>query len=185
MQFQRKRMNQTWENGKKTSFSSLFDPNAGPKIFFHGFYLNWVLDIAQAIILYNFKENLLNKLEKMAKKNSFGTDFCPLGPKNFLHGFYLFYMLDIFASYHCMQLQGKLMNQTWENGKKPLVLEPISAHLAQIWPANFFFFFFKNLASSVTRYHGKLSSCTITEKNNDPILRKLSDGEWFHRTLSD
>ena len=36
-------------------------------------------------------------------------------------------------------------------------------------------FFFKNLASSVTRYHGQLSPCTISEKN-DPILRKLSDG---------
>ena len=38
-----------------------------------------------------------------------------------------------------------------------------------------FFFFFKNLAPSVTRYHGQLSSCTISEKTNDPILRKLSD----------
>ena len=28
-------------------------------------------------------------------------------------------MLDIFESYHCMQIQGKLMNQTLENGKKP------------------------------------------------------------------
>ena len=28
-------------------------------------------------------------------------------------------MLDIVAIYHCMQFQGKLMNQTWENGKKP------------------------------------------------------------------
>ena len=28
-------------------------------------------------------------------------------------------MLDIVASYQCMQFQGKLMNQTWENGKKP------------------------------------------------------------------
>ena len=28
-------------------------------------------------------------------------------------------MLDIVASYHCMQFQGKLMNQIWENGKKP------------------------------------------------------------------
>ena len=27
-------------------------------------------------------------------------------------------MLDIVASYHCMQLQGKLKNQTRENGKK-------------------------------------------------------------------
>ena len=37
-------------------------------------------------------------------------------------------------------------------------------------------FFFKNLASSVTRYHGQLSSCTISEKTNDPILRKLTNG---------
>ena len=36
--------------------------------------------------------------------------------------------------------------------------------------------FFKNLALSVTRYHGQLSSCTISEKSNDSILRKLSDG---------
>ena len=36
-------------------------------------------------------------------------------------------MLDIVARYHFMQFQGKLMNQTWENGRKPTVL-------AQIWP---------------------------------------------------
>ena len=28
-------------------------------------------------------------------------------------------MLYIVASYHCMQFQGKLMNQTWQNDKKP------------------------------------------------------------------
>ena len=38
------------------------------------------------------------------------------------------------------------------------------------------FFFFKNLASLVTRYHGQLSSRAISEKSNDPILRKFSDG---------
>ena len=54
---------------------------------------------------------------------------------------------------------------------------------------------FKNLSSSVTRYHGKLSSCRISEKTNDSILIKLSDrrtdrptdrqtDEWFYRTLS-
>ena len=35
-------------------------------------------------------------------------------------------------------------------------------------------FFFKNLASSVTRY--QLSSCTISKDTHDPILRKLSEG---------
>ena len=57
---------------------------------------------------------------------------------------------------------------------KNLVLGPIFSHSVQIWAAIFFiFFFFKNLA--VTRYHGQLSSCKISEKTNDPILRKLSD----------
>ena len=45
-------------------------------------------------------------------------------------------------------------------------------------PSSFFFFFFsKNLASSVISYHHQLSSCTISEKTNDPILRKFSDGK--------
>ena len=55
-------------------------------------------------------------------------------------------------------------------------------------------FFFQNLVLSVTRYHGQLSSCKVSEKNNDPISRKFTDGrpagqtdgrERFHRTLSD
>ena len=62
---------------------------------------------------------------------------------------------------------------------KKLFLGPILAHLAQIWAA---VFFFKNLAPSVTRNRGQLSSCTISEKTNDPILRKLSDGRKDRRT---
>ena len=58
---------------------------------------------------------------------------------------------------------------------KELVLGLILDHLDQIWAANFFFFF-KNLSRSVTRYHGQ-QSCTISEKTNDPILRKLGDGQ--------
>ena len=37
-------------------------------------------------------------------------------------------MLDISASYHCMQFQGKLINQTPENDRKKLVLGLILAH---------------------------------------------------------
>ena len=77
-------------------------------------------------------------------------------------------MLDIVVSYHCMRFQGKLQNQIWDNGKK-LVLGLILAHLVP--PKNFF----KNLAPSVTRYHVQLSSCTTSEKTNDPVLRKLRD----------
>ena len=64
---------------------------------------------------------------------------------------------------------------------KNLALGPI---LGPIWPTfgppNFFFF--KNLAPSVTRYHGQLSSGTISENADDPILRKLSDERTDRRT---
>ena len=52
---------------------------------------------------------------------------------------------------------------------KNLVYSPI---LAQIHAA---IFFFKNLVLSVTRYHGQLSLCTISEKTDDPILRKFTN----------
>ena len=65
------------------------------------------------------------------------------------------------------------MNQTWENSKKSSFgpnISPFDPNLGcQI------FFFFKNLAMSVTRYHGQQSSCVISEKSNDPILRKQTD----------
>ena len=76
------------------------------------------------------------------------------------------------------------MSQTWENGKN-LVSDPILAHLTQIQAAKSFF---KNLTKIVTRYHGQLSPCRISEKTYNPILRKLCDGrtdgqptgpEWF------
>ena len=54
-----------------------------------------------------------------------------------------------------------------------LVLEPILAHLTQILVPKFYF---KNLSPSVTRYHGLLSSRKISEKANDIILGKFSDG---------
>ena len=69
-------------------------------------------------------------------------------------------MLDIVASYHRMQFQGKLMNQTWENGKKP----SFAPDFGQFGPNLGRHCFFKNLASWVTRYYGQLSSRTISEK---------------------
>ena len=41
-------------------------------------------------------------------------------------------MFYIDASYHCMQFQGKLINQTENNGKR-IVLGPILALLVHIW----------------------------------------------------
>ena len=70
------------------------------------------------------------------------------------------------------------MIQTQRNGEKlyfGLYLGPLSRNSG-------YQFFFKNRASSVTRYHGQLSSCKISEKTNDPILRELSDGRTDRQT---
>ena len=71
--------------------------------------------------------------------------------KNLVFGFYLYYISYIVASYHCMQFQEKLMNQTWEDGKKPLVLGPM---LAQIWDKKIFFLGF----TSTTMYNNIVAS---------------------------
>ena len=61
-----------------------------------------------------------------------------LGLQDFFRDIYLYY-LGVVPSYHPMQFTGKLMSQTWENGKKNLISGPILAHLAQIWAPNIFF----------------------------------------------
>ena len=71
------------------------------------------------------------------------------------------------------------MNQIWEYDKKPS-FGPDFGPLHPTFGRQFSFF--KNLATSATRCHGQLSSRTISEKNNGPILRKLSDGRTDRRT---
>ena len=110
--------------------------------------------------------------------------------KNFCR-FYFYYMLDIVISYHCMQFQRKLMDHT-QVWFKNLVFGLI---LAQIWAVKK-----KNFLSKIwlhqSRYYGQLSSCTIPENTNDPILRGRSNRwtswqtdrgtegqKWFHGTL--
>ena len=68
---------------------------------------------------------------------------------------------------------------------KNLVWGLILAPLAHNWAQKIFSRDFSSirsyLASSVTRYHGQLSSCTISEKTNDLILKNFSDGltDWW------
>ena len=149
------------------------------------------LDIVASHHRMQFKGNLLGKIWENDKKTNFWSDFgsfdLNVRPKNLFRGFYFHQMLNIVASYHCMQFQKKLMIQTQENGKKNSFWASFRPLAPKFGSRNFFL---KNLASSITRYHGRLSSCKISEKTNDPILRKLSEGrtdrrEWFHRTLSD
>ena len=60
MQFQRKLMNQAWENGKKLVFGPYFDPLAqilAPKSFLVEFTCTRCWTLLQAIITCKFKEN--------------------------------------------------------------------------------------------------------------------------------
>ena len=93
------------------------------------------------------------------------------------------------------------MRQTWENGEKSNSephFGPFGPNLSPskiLMAKNLFWawfrpvgpqfeplFFLKNLALSVTRYYGQLSSFTISEKTKDPILRKFNDGKTDRQT---
>ena len=60
--------------------------------------------------------------------------------------------------------------------QKNLVLGPILAPLAQIRGPNFFFFFSKIWLSELPNIMVSYHHVQYQKKNNDPILRKLSDG---------
>ena len=45
-----------------------------------------------------------------------------------------------------MKFKGKLVNQTWENGKKKLISGPILARLVQIWVSKDFFVGFTSIS---------------------------------------
>ena len=86
-------------------------------------------------------------------------------------------MLDIVANYHRIQFQERIMVHSQANGEKPhfgFDLGPLNPNLGRQ-------FFVKTLALSVTGYHGQVSTCIISEKTNDTILRKFNDDGQTHR----
>ena len=158
---------------KKTSFGTDFGPNLGPKIFFHGFYFYYMVDIVASYHCMQFQGKLMNQTWENGKKPSFGTDFGPFGPnvdpRNFYHGIYLYYMLEVVASYHCMQFQGKLMNQTWGNGKKPSFEIDFKSFGPNLCSKIFFSWILPLLH---VRLCCKLSLHAIARKTNEPNSRK-------------
>ena len=81
-------------------------------------------------------------------------------------------MLGIVANYYCMQFKRKHMIQTQANGEKPHFGPDLGLLNLNLGHQNLFF---KNLASPVTTCHGQVSTYKVSEKTNDPILRKFSD----------
>ena len=140
-----------------------------------------MLDIITSCNPVQYQGNLLMQIWENEKKTWFWTLEKNFGPeKIFLQ------ILPVLDVRYCRKLiiVCNFKERVWSKLNKMAKNRILDL---QIRAANFFF---KNLASLVTKYHGQLSSCTISDKTNDPILKSLSsdrrtDGrEWFHRTLS-
>ena len=111
----------------------------------------------QAIILCNLKENQSTKLQKMVKNLTSGPidPTPPPSPKKFF-----LWVLPPLDVRYCRKLS---LHAIFRKMKNPNSVK---------WWETSFFILFQKPASSVNRYHVQLSSCTISEKTNDPILRK-------------
>ena len=80
-------------------------------------------------------------------------------------------MLDIVTKNHFMQFQGKLMNQTWENDKKPNFGPDFGSFGPDLLaPPQFFWWILPLL------HCWKLSVFVILRKAIEPNLSKFSDG---------
>ena len=94
--------------------------------------------------------------------------------KFFFHGFYLYYMLDFVASYHCMQLQGRLMNQTRENEEKKT-----PQFWDQFWPLQH-----KWISPILhVRHCCKLLLYVTSRKTNEPNLENSKKTQFWARFL--
>ena len=106
-----------------------------------------------------FKEKLITQTWNNGKKTNFRPDFCllepDLGPPNFFGEFNLYYYLPIVPNYHPMLFQGKLTNQTWDNGKNP----SFGSDFDTFWPKFSPKVFFVGFAS--TRYYTLLQAIIL------------------------
>ena len=118
-------------------------------------------------------EKNLRKWQKTLFQAWFWLLWPKFGPKNFFS-----WILSLLDVRHCCKLSayvisGKTKEQYLRKWQRP----SFGSNFGPLGPNSGCHFFPKNLVLSATRCHGQLSSCTISEKTNDPILRKLSDGQ--------
>ena len=85
----------------------------------------------------------------------------------------VYYMLDIVARYNCTQFQGKRMIQPQENRKIPYCEPDLGLLGKNSGHQNFF---------KKIWLHQSISSCAISGKTHDSILRKFSEGRTDRRT---
>ena len=107
------------------------------------------------------------------KKKKIGSDFDSLGPKS------ISWVLPFLDVRHCYKLllYGISRKTNSPNSRKWQKIPSFWARFRMVGPKfGLRKHFHKNMVLPVTRYPGHLSSCTISEKTNNPVLRRLSEG---------
>ena len=125
-----------------------------------------MLDIVASYHVFKFKENLWSKLEKVVKN---------LILVSFWSVWWVLPLLDVrqFCKLSLYVISKKTYNPNSIKWPKALFWAWFKPVGPKIRTAKFLF---KNLASSLTRYHDQLSSDTIPGKT-DLILKKDSEGQ--------
>ena len=117
----------------------------------------------------------------MIKKLILDAILVRLAPSFFCGSSYLYLIFDVAASYYCMQLQGKLINQIFENGKKPSFgtnFGPFDSNLAaKSFHQKSDFISHQKPWSAIIMYN-------ITKKTNDPVFVCLFINLLIHQLTS-
>ena len=170
-----------------TNFGFNFGPYLGPNIFFVSFIP--LLDFRHCCKLSMYaisRKTKVQNLRKWQKKLIPGLILARLVqiwvPNIFFHG-----LLPLLYVRHCCKLSlYAISKKTNDPNSRKLRRTSFWAWFRPVGPKFGRWFFFKNLASSDTRYHCQLSLCIILGKTNDPFLRKLTngwmDGQKYRRT---
>ena len=120
----------------------------------------------------------MNQTLKNGKKKSFGPNFGPFWPKLGHQKYFWQVLPPLDVRHRCQLLSYTTSRTTKEQNLRKWQKTQFRDRFWPIWPKFGPPTFFKNiLPSLVTRYYGQLSSCTISEKNDNSIQRKLSDGQ--------
>ena len=94
------------------------------------------------------------------------------------------WVLPVRDTMHCRKLSWYAVSRKMHGPNSRKRLKTFWTWFRSFWPKFwlpfFLFFFFKNLASSGTRYHGQLSSFKISEKTSN--LEKFSNGRTDRQT---
>ena len=132
----------------------------------------------------SFQEKLMNQTRENGKKPSFRSDFDCFGPNLSSKNFFSDFISTRYQKLLQVIIVCNLKENWWTKLEKMAKKPGLGLNCGLFGPNLGHYFFFQKLVPSVTRSQIQLSSCTISETNNDSILRKLSDSHSARVILS-